>query len=89
MLDRSVLFYHEIQRMIAGMATDFAVEGTIIYDLGCSTPRGPDCAFGLTMKPTEWAGLLSNEPSSSAAAGGTPSTKVHASPDARLMQNGQ
>ena len=37
MLDRSVPFYQEIQRMIAEMATDFAVEGTNIYDLGCST----------------------------------------------------
>jgi tRNA (cmo5U34)-methyltransferase len=37
MLDRSVPFYHEVQRMIAEMAGDFAVEGTNIYDLGCST----------------------------------------------------
>ena len=37
MLVRSVPFYQEIQRMIAEMATDFAVEGTNIYDLGCST----------------------------------------------------
>lgn len=37
MLDRSVPFYREIQRMIAEMAADFAVEGTNIYDLGCST----------------------------------------------------
>jgi tRNA (cmo5U34)-methyltransferase len=37
MLDRSVPFYEEIQRMIAEMATDFAVEGSNIYDLGCST----------------------------------------------------
>jgi tRNA (cmo5U34)-methyltransferase len=37
MLDRSVPFYQEIQRMIAEMAADFAVEGTNIYDLGCST----------------------------------------------------
>ncbi|HXJ55487.1 MAG TPA: carboxy-S-adenosyl-L-methionine synthase CmoA [Verrucomicrobiae bacterium] len=37
MLDRSVPFYQEIQRMIAEMATDFAAEGTNIYDLGCST----------------------------------------------------
>lgn len=37
MLERSVPFYHEIQRMIAEMAADFAVEGTQIYDLGCST----------------------------------------------------
>jgi tRNA (cmo5U34)-methyltransferase len=37
MLDRSVPFYQETQRMISEMATDFAVEGTNIYDLGCST----------------------------------------------------
>jgi len=37
MLDRSVPFYQEMQRMIAEMAGDFAVEGTNIYDLGCST----------------------------------------------------
>ena len=37
MLDRSVPFYQEIQRMIAEIAADFAVGGTNIYDLGCST----------------------------------------------------
>lgn len=37
MLDRSVPFYQEIQRMIAEMAFDFAADGTNIYDLGCST----------------------------------------------------
>jgi tRNA (cmo5U34)-methyltransferase len=37
MLDRSVPFYREMQRMIAEMARDFAVAGTNIYDLGCST----------------------------------------------------
>jgi len=37
MLERSVPFYREIQRMIVEMAADFAVEGTNIYDLGCST----------------------------------------------------
>jgi len=37
MLDRSVPFYGEIQRMIAEMAADFAVPGTNLYDLGCST----------------------------------------------------
>ncbi len=36
MLDRSVPFYGEIQRMIAEMAADLAVEGTNLYDLGCS-----------------------------------------------------
>lgn len=37
MLDRSVPFYGEIQRMIAELCSDFAVAGTNIYDLGCST----------------------------------------------------
>jgi len=37
MLNRSVPFYQEIQRMIVELALDFAVEGTNIYDLGCST----------------------------------------------------
>jgi len=37
MLGRSVPFYQEIQRMIAEMAADFAIDGTNLYDLGCST----------------------------------------------------
>ena len=34
MLNRSVPFYQEIQRMIGELALDFAVDGTNIYDLG-------------------------------------------------------
>ena len=37
MLHRSVPFYEEIQRMLAELASDFAVDGTNVYDLGCST----------------------------------------------------
>src|SRR3989338_4724523 len=37
MLNRSVPFYAEMQRMVGEIATDFAVEGTNVYDLGCST----------------------------------------------------
>jgi tRNA (cmo5U34)-methyltransferase len=37
MLDRSVPFYAEIQRMIVEIAADFSADGTNIYDLGCST----------------------------------------------------
>jgi len=37
MLDRSVPFYQEIQRMTAEIGADFAVPGTNVYDLGCST----------------------------------------------------
>ncbi|SKB37717.1 tRNA (cmo5U34)-methyltransferase [Parapedobacter luteus] len=37
MVERSVPFYNEIQRMIIEQASDFAVPGTNVYDLGCST----------------------------------------------------
>jgi tRNA (cmo5U34)-methyltransferase len=37
MLDRSVPFYQEIQRMIGEMCSDFAAPGTRVYDIGCST----------------------------------------------------
>lgn len=37
MVTRSVPFYLEIQRMIAELASEYASEGTVVYDLGCST----------------------------------------------------
>ncbi len=37
MVDRSVPFYAEMQRMIGELAADFAVPGSSLYDLGCST----------------------------------------------------
>ena len=37
MVNRSVPFYGEMQRMIAELAADHAQEGTNVYDLGCST----------------------------------------------------
>jgi tRNA (cmo5U34)-methyltransferase len=37
MLIRSVPAYAEIQRMISEIATDFAVDNSAVYDLGCST----------------------------------------------------
>ena len=37
MVDRSVPYYQEMQRMIGELGRDFAVEGTNVYDLGCST----------------------------------------------------
>lgn len=37
MLERSVPFYAEVQRMMSELAGDFAVEGSNLYDLGCST----------------------------------------------------
>lgn len=37
MVSRSVPFYHEIQRMTGEIAAEFAMDGTNLYDLGCST----------------------------------------------------
>ena len=37
MVNRSVPFYEEIQRMVAEIAADHYIEGTNVYDLGCST----------------------------------------------------
>jgi tRNA (cmo5U34)-methyltransferase len=37
MVNRSVPYYGEIQRMIAELAADRVVEGSYVYDLGCST----------------------------------------------------
>lgn len=37
MVNRSVPYYGEIQRMVAELAADHALDGTAIYDLGCST----------------------------------------------------
>lgn len=37
MVNRSVPFYGEIQRMMAELAADHAKENSLVYDLGCST----------------------------------------------------
>lgn len=37
MVGRSVPYYDEIQRMISELASDFAVQHSRLYDLGCST----------------------------------------------------
>jgi len=37
MVERSVPFYDEIQRMTCELVADFAEPGTAVYDLGCST----------------------------------------------------
>lgn len=37
MVNRSVPFYEEIQRMVAELAADHSTDGAKIYDLGCST----------------------------------------------------
>jgi tRNA (cmo5U34)-methyltransferase len=37
MLNRSVPYYSEMQRMIGEISADYAVDGTRVYDLGCAT----------------------------------------------------
>ncbi len=37
MVNRSVPFYEEMQRMTTEIAADFATPGSMLYDLGCST----------------------------------------------------
>lgn len=37
MVSRSVPFYNEMQRMLGEIAADHAKEGSVVYDLGCST----------------------------------------------------
>ena len=39
MVNRSVPYYKEIQRMVEELAVSFAVPGTSLYDLGCATGR--------------------------------------------------
>ena len=36
MLDRSIPLYRELQRMLGEIAVEFAVDGSKVYDLGCS-----------------------------------------------------
>jgi tRNA (cmo5U34)-methyltransferase len=63
MLDRSVPFYSEIQRMLGELVADFAVGGTSIYDLGCSTGT-TFLAAGANLRPdldVRFVGLDSSE----------------------------
>jgi tRNA (cmo5U34)-methyltransferase len=55
MVDRSVPFYGEIQRMVGELVGDFVVDGSNVYDLGCATgttlvalkPHIPEAMAGL------------------------------------------
>jgi tRNA (cmo5U34)-methyltransferase len=52
MLERSVPFYAEMQRMLAQLAGDFAADGTNIYDIGCSTGTTLSLLDGLAQQVT-------------------------------------
>ncbi len=63
MLDRSVPFYGEVQRMLGELVADFAAAGTSIYDLGCSTGN-TFLAAGANLRPdldVQFIGLDSSE----------------------------
>ena len=63
MLDRSVPFYSEIQRMIGELAADFAMDVSAIYDLGCSSAN-TFLAVGEMLRPeldVRFVGLVSSE----------------------------
>jgi tRNA (cmo5U34)-methyltransferase len=57
MVDRSVPFYSEIQRMVAEMAADYMVEGTRVYDLGCATGTTIAAMASATRKAVRFVGI--------------------------------
>jgi len=57
MLLRSVPYYAEMQRMIGQIAADFAVSGSRLYDLGCSTGTTLITLDPLVDKGVEFVGV--------------------------------
>lgn len=57
MLDRSVPFYAEIQRMVGEIARDFAHPRTRVYDLGCSTGTTLRQLDAIIEEPVELIGI--------------------------------
>ncbi len=61
MVNRSVPFYGEIQRMIAELAADFAVPGTNLYDLGCATATTLAALEGVVDPAVRFIGVDNSE----------------------------
>ena len=61
MVDRSVPFYREIQRMIAEIAADYAAPGTNVYDLGCSTGTTMLCIDPKVPQDVRFVGIDNSE----------------------------
>jgi tRNA (cmo5U34)-methyltransferase len=57
MVDRSVPFYQEMQRMVAELAGDFAMAGTNVYDLGCATGTTLVNLDAAVRKPVKFIGV--------------------------------
>lgn len=62
MVNRSVPFYGEIQRMVAELAADYAKPGTAVYDLGCSTGTTMIGMDSLVDKSIEFVGVDDSNP---------------------------
>src|SRR6185436_5190165 len=60
MLGRSVPFYDEMQRMTGELAADFAVPGTRLYDLGCSTGTTLEALHPLVDPSVRFVGIDSS-----------------------------
>lgn len=61
MVSRSVPFYTEIQRMVCELAADFAVPGTRIYDIGCSTGTTFEMLHGTVDPAVDFVGIDNSE----------------------------
>ncbi len=61
MVNRSVPFYEEIQRMIAELAADYAQPGSLVYDLGCSTGTTMANMSALLPEETRMVGVDDSE----------------------------
>ena len=62
MLDRSVPLYREVQRMLGEIAAEFAVDGTRLYDLGCSTGITLETLMQAVDKEVTFVGVDYSEP---------------------------
>jgi tRNA (cmo5U34)-methyltransferase len=61
MVSRSVPFYDEIQRMITEIAADYAIPGSRVYDLGCSTGTTLIGMDAVLDKSIEFVGMDNSE----------------------------
>jgi tRNA (cmo5U34)-methyltransferase len=57
MVSRSVPFYEEMQRMTGEIAADFAVDGSNLFDLGCSTATTMLCLDPVVSQGVRFVGV--------------------------------
>ena len=62
MIKRSVPCYKETQQLIANTVINFYKEGSVAYDLGCSTGETFKTILKLTNQPMKMIGIDSSEP---------------------------